>query len=45
MNFTIADEHASLLDLCGDEKLTGYQLRDIMDENRDLNVVKRKIGE
>jgi len=32
-----------ILKLVGDEQITGFQLLDIFDENRDLAVVKRKI--
>jgi hypothetical protein len=36
-------EMQEILRLVGDEQITGFQLLDIFDENRDLAVVKRKI--
>jgi hypothetical protein len=36
-------EMQEILKLVGDEQITGFQLLDIFDENRDLAVVKRKI--
>ena len=34
-----------ILKIVGDELITGYQLLDIFDENRDLAIVKRKINQ
>lgn len=36
-------EMQEILDIVGDEQITGYQLLDIFDENKDLAVVKRKL--
>jgi hypothetical protein len=32
-----------VLDLIGDEQITGWQLRDVFDENKNLNVIKKKL--
>ena len=45
VDFDIAGEHAQVMEICGEEQLTGYQIRDIFDENLDLVVIKRKLGE
>jgi len=36
-------EMEEILQIVGDEQITGYQLLDIFDENKDLATVKRKI--
>ena len=36
-------EMEEILKIVGDEQITGYQLLDIFDENRDLAIVKRKL--
>jgi hypothetical protein len=36
-------EMEEILNIVGDEQITGYQLLDIFDENKGLAVVKRKI--
>lgn len=36
-------EMQDILDIVGDEQITGYQLLDIFDEDKDLAVVKRKL--
>lgn len=33
-----------ILDIIGDENITGYQLRDIFDENRNIGVIKKKLA-
>jgi hypothetical protein len=33
-----------ILEIVGEEQITGYQLRDIFDEHKDLTVVKRKLA-
>lgn len=39
----IAKEIDEILDIIGEEQITGYQLRDIFDENMSIPVVKRKL--
>ena len=39
----VAQEIDEILDIIGEEQITGYQLRDIFDENKSLPVVKRKL--
>jgi SAM domain (Sterile alpha motif) len=36
-------EMDEILDIIGDEQITGYQLRDIFDENKNISVVKKKL--
>lgn len=36
-------EMDEILHIVGEEHITGYQMRDIFDENKKINVVKRKI--
>jgi len=33
-----------LLDIIGEEQITGFQLRDIFDENKSLEVIKKKLS-
>jgi hypothetical protein len=44
LNFNIAEEVESILKIIGEEKITGFQLMDIFDQNKDLAVVKRKLA-
>ena len=37
-------EMEEILDIIGEEQITGYQLRDIFDENKNLNIVKKKLA-
>jgi SpoVK/Ycf46/Vps4 family AAA+-type ATPase len=41
--FDPAKEMEEILQIVGDEEITGYQLLDIFDENKDLAFVKRKL--
>jgi len=43
LNFNIAKEVENILEIIGEENITGYQLMDIFDQNKDLTVVKRKL--
>lgn len=43
LSFDPAKELEEILTIVGDEQITGYQLLDIFDENKDLAVVKRKL--
>ena len=36
-------EMDEILNIVGEEQITGYQMRDIFDENKNINVVKRKL--
>ena len=38
-----AQEMEELLDIVGEEQITGYQLKDIFDENKVMATVKRKL--
>ncbi len=40
---TDAKDIDDILDLIGEEKITGWQLRDIFDENKNLNHIKKKL--
>lgn len=44
LNFNVAEEVESILEIIGEEKITGFQLMDIFDQNKDLAVVKRKLA-
>ena len=39
-----AKEIENILEIIGEEKITGYQLMDIFEQNKDLAVVKRKLS-
>ncbi len=43
LNFNVAKEVENILEIIGEEKITGYQLMDIFEQNKDLAVVKRKL--
>ena len=44
LNFNVSEEVESILEIIGEEKITGFQLIDIFDQNKDLAVVKRKLA-
>jgi hypothetical protein len=44
LNYNLAEEVESILEIIGEENITGFQLLDIFDHNKDLNVVKRKLA-
>jgi len=44
LNFDAAKEVENILEIIGEEKITGYQLMDIFEQNKDLAVVKRKLS-
>lgn len=39
-----SEEIEEILDLIGEEQITGFQLRDIFDENKNLNIIKKKLS-
>lgn len=43
LDYNVAENVDKILDLLGEEKITGFQLRDIFDQNKNLSVVKRKL--
>ncbi len=44
LDYNVAENVEEILDLLGEEKITGFQLRDIFDQNKNLSVVKRKLA-
>ena len=39
-----ADEIESILDIIGEEKITGFQLMDILEQNKELAAAKLKLA-
>ena len=45
VDYDVAKEVERVLDICGEAKLTGFQIKDIFDETKDLGVIQKKLQE